>query len=51
MRAELERLGAFREEAQAAEKACFAKLTLTPASSTKTQPEPSPSLSRSRVTP
>lgn len=51
MRAKLERLRALREEAQAAGKACFAKLTLTPAGSAKTQPEPSPSLSRAHITP
>ena len=39
MRAELERLGALREEAQAAGKARFAKLTLTWAGCAKPQPE------------
>lgn len=39
VRAELERLGALREEAQAAGKARFAKLTLTRAGCAKPQPE------------
>lgn len=39
MRAELERLGALREEAQAAGKARFAKLTLTRAGCAKPQPK------------